>query len=181
MYAIISELDHATSHAIDMLRSEAFTNCPINKPKMKWPYHISWQGAQDYALSETEGRVRMISRTFGPLETWINGIGLFPGAAPVLYLSVSRNPELSALNATLWEALQPLATQINPYFSPEEWIPHISIFYGDDQSASALGCAIEKILIKPIRLRLEIGHLSLGSFQGQENKTLFRYPLTGNG
>lgn len=181
MYAIISELDHATNHAIDNLRSESFESCKLDNPKMKWPYHISWQGAQDYELNQVEGRVRMIARTFGPLETWVNGIGIFPGVSPVLYLSVSRNPQLSALNATLWEALQPLARDINPYFSPEEWIPHISIFYGNQQSASALGCAVEKILIKPIRFKLSIGHLSLGSFLDQENKTLFRYPLTGNG
>jgi len=181
MYAIITELDHAANRAIDKLRKESFEGCSFDIPKMKWPYHISWQGAQDYALKEVESRLRMIAKTFNPIESLINGIGIFSGDYPVLYLLAARTPQLSDLNATLWEALQPLAIQINSYFSPDQWIPHISILYGDVNSAPAIACAVEKLSIKPIKIKFTIDHLSLGSFLDQENKTMFRYPLTGNG
>lgn len=179
MYAIISELDHATNLAIEKLTKEIMAGCNIKGPQMKWPYHLSWQGARTYALEETENRVRMIARTFAPIETRIDGLGIFTGKEPVLYLTVTRTPLLSALNETVWEALHPLAEEVNPYFSPEEWVPHISILYGDEKSAPAMSCAVEKLIPRQLRINIKIDHLSLGFFQGQDNGVVFRYPLTG--
>lgn len=179
MYAIISELDRASNLAIEKLTTDFIAECNINLPPMKWSYHLSWQGARSYALEETENRIRMIARTFAPIETRIDGLGIFTGKEPVLYLTVTRTPLLSALNETVWEALHPLAEEVNPYFSPEEWVPHISILYGDDKSAPGMSCAVEKLIRKELRISIKIDHLSLGFFQDQENGAVFRYPLTG--
>lgn len=179
MYAIITQLDHASNLVIGKLANEIMTECKVNVPHMKWPYHLSWQGARSYALEEAENRVRMIAKTFVPIESRIDGLGIFTGEEPVLYLTVTRTPLLSALNETVWEALYPLAEEVNPYFSPEVWVPHISILYGGVKSAPSMSCAVEKLIPRRLQINIKINHLSLVFFQGQEDGVVFRYPLTG--
>lgn len=179
MYAIISELDHATILAIEKLLQEVTAGCELDGLKKAGPYHLTWQGTQSYEIEETENRLRMIAKTFAPVETSINGIGIFPGEEPVFFLAVTRTPLLSALNETIWESLQPLSTGQNPYYSPEEWVPHISIFYGNPKSAPAMGCIVQNIIPNPLRIDIKIDHLSLGYFHEQENGVMFRYPLLG--
>lgn len=181
MYAIISELDHSIDMMIEKLRNESTADCGRELPQMQWPYHLSWQGAEAYSLEETENRVQMIARTFAPIETRIDGFGVFTSEEPVLYLTVTRTPALSALNETLWEALRPLSKGINDYFSPDEWVPHVSILYGGPDSLPLMRCLANNLISKPLRILIRIDHLSLGYFRGQENGVIFRFPLTGEG
>lgn len=181
MYAIISELEHATSLAIEKLLKESTAGCNLDGLKKAGPYHLSWQGAQSYEIEETENRLRMIAKTFAPVETRVDGIGVFTGEEPVFFLTVTRTPLLSVLNQTIWESLQPVSTGQNPYYSPQEWVPHISIYYGNPKSAAAMGCIVKNITPNPLRIDIKIDHLSLGYFREQENGVLFRYPLLGEG
>ena len=181
MYAIFTELDQALNREIEKIRNEIMTGCKFDEKKWQNQVHLSWQGAESYVLPETEERLRMIAKTFAPIQINVHGLGVFPGETPVLSLTIARTPRLSALNATLWEALQPLATGINTYFSPEKWIPHISLFYGDQKDAQAIGCAIEKLAFVPIHIEINLDHLILGSFDDNKGQEILRVPLTGRG
>lgn len=181
MYAIISELDQESNLKFDQLRTDCMAGCELENPVMRWPFHLSWQGAQEYQRLAVEQRVKMIAKMFAPLEIGIDGIGVFTGEEPVLYFTVTRTPTISALNQTLWEALNPLAEGMNPQFSPEEWVPHISLIYGSKKSVSGLSCVIQKLIPMHLGMKVRIDHLSLVYYRGQESGEVFRFPLAGMG
>lgn len=179
MYALISELNQSSNLVIEKIRQECLSACGLETPTLRWLFHVSWQGAEMYDLPETENRVKMIAKMFAPVDISINGIGIFTGEKPVLHFTVTRAPAVSALNQTLWESLLPLSEGMNPLFSPEKWVPHISLIYGEENSVSALSCVVQKLIPMQLRMTVKIDHLSLVYYQDEKSGVEFRYPLTG--
>ncbi len=131
-------------------------------------------------MAEVEVRMRTIAKTFAPIVTRIEGVGVFTGPSPVLYLPVTRTPELTALNETMWEALAPLARNPNAYFSPDQWVPHITILYGTPQVTEAIACLVRQLLTEPLHIEITLDHIYLGFFEGAEHGVTFRFPLLGH-
>jgi len=179
MYAIMTELDNQSAQQIQMIRSKAVDACGGDPVPLQWPLHLSWQGAESYALAEVEERMRVIAKNVAPIVTNIEGVGIFTGPLPVLHLPVTRTPELSALNETLWETLAPLAKNSNYYFSPNQWVPHITILYGNAEAAEVIACMVSKLLSEPLHINITLDHIYMGYFQGPEYGEAFRYPLLG--
>lgn len=179
MYAIITELETDIAIRIHQIRADAVEACGKDPSPLLWPLHLSWQGADTYPLHEAQDRIRMISKTFAPVTTHVDGVGVFTGPEPILYLSVTRTPELSALNATLWEALTPLAENPNINYSPDTWVPHITLVYGSSGSADILACLLSKLITTPLHLEISLDHLLLGFYRGEEHGSEFRLPLSG--
>ena len=180
MYAIITELASESAGEIEQIRAAALTGCGPDPAPLQLPLHLSWQGAESYYLDEVEVRMRTIAKTFGPITTRIDGVGFFTGVEPVVYLSVTRTPELSALNATLWEALSPLSRSVNHYFSPDEWVPHISILYGKPEMKEAIACMVSNLIAAPLRIEIKLDHIYLGYFRNDDHGVQFRFPLLGS-
>jgi 2'-5' RNA ligase len=179
MYAIMTELDTQSAWQIEKIRSRAVAACGGDPVPLQWPLHLSWQGAESYALVEVEERMRMIAKNVAPIVTNIEGVGIFTGPQPVLHLPVTRTPELSALNETLWETLAPLAIKSNYYFSPNQWVPHITILYGNAEVTEAIACMVSRLLSEPLHINITLDHIYMGYFQGPEYGEAFRFPLLG--
>lgn len=179
MYAIVSELDPQANLKLEKLQRECLSACNLEIPTMRWPFHLSWQGAESYNLPEIEKRVQMIAKMFAPVEINIDGIGIFTGDDPVLYFTITRTPTLTALNQTLWESLLPFAERMNPLFSPEDWVPHITLIYGDVNASKALSCVVEQLIPRQMGMTIKIDHLSLVYYQDDKSGVKFQYPLTG--
>jgi len=58
-------------------------------------------------------------------------LGIFTGAVPVIYIPVVRSLELTRLHETLWKEISPLASGAQEYYHPDQWMPHITIGFGD--------------------------------------------------
>ncbi len=179
MYAIVSEIDPQANLSLEKLRRECLSACSLEIPKMRWPFHLSWQGAESYNLPEIEKRVQMIAKMFAPIEINIDGIGIFTGDDPVLYFTITRTPELTALNQTLWESLLPFAQGMNPLFSLEDWVPHISLIYGDAKASKAISCVVEQLIPRQLGMTIKIDRLSLVYYQEDKSGVEFQYSLSG--
>lgn len=179
MYAIISEIDPQANLKLDKLRTECLSACNLEIPRLRWPFHLTWQSAESYRLPEIEKRVQMIARMFAPVELNVDGIGIFTGEDPVLYLTITRTPALTALNQTLWESLLPFAEGMNPLFSPDDWVPHVSFIYGEAKASKAISCVVEQLIPLQMGMTLKIEAISLVYDQEDKNGLAFQYPLTG--
>ena len=179
MYAIITDLDSQSKLKIEQIRSRTVKACGGDPVPLHWPLHLSWQGAESYDLAETEDRMRMIAKTVSPIVTRTAGVGVFTGPAPVLYLPVTRTPELTALNETLWETLTPLVKNNNDYFSPDRWVPHVTIVYGTPEVTEAIACMAGSLLTEPLNLEITLDHIYMGYFNENDYGVAFRFPLLG--
>ncbi len=62
------------------------------------------------------------------------GLGIFTGPQPVLYIPVVRSPELTQFHQALWQRVSRVGNRIQAYYHPDQWMPHITIGFGDTGS-----------------------------------------------
>jgi len=96
------------------------------------PYpHFSWNIAEAYERPQMDWAVAETALTTLVFKVQADGIGLFPGPVPVLFIKVLRNPILDTLHKQLWERMLPIAKGLSAYYNAENWQPHISLAYSD--------------------------------------------------
>ncbi|MDT8307228.1 MAG: 2'-5' RNA ligase family protein [Anaerolineae bacterium] len=94
--------------------------------------HFSYHVADHYDLERLEPLLQDFAGRTPPFEAMTTGLGIFTeGINPVLYVTVARSPELSAINGHLWSLLQAASTGIVGYYHPHVWVPHITLGLGD--------------------------------------------------
>jgi len=67
----------------------------------------------------------------------------------------------------LWENAGPLASGLNKHYSPDLWMPHITIAY-QDLVADNLACAVKNLIFKPVELEICVDQLAL-LYQNEED------------
>ena len=122
--------------------------------------HFSWQGADDYQVGEVEQVLKDTARGLNPFVVRTAGLGLFTGPVPVLYLALVKTARLMEVHRTIWEAAGPLATGLNGHYSPDLWMPHITIAYLD-LNADNLACAVKNLIFRPVELEIQVDQLAL--------------------
>ena len=122
--------------------------------------HFSWQGADNYSFNKVEQILMETAGQSAPFVVRSAGLGLFTGLAPVLYLAVVKTDNLMKLHRSLWDMIGPFATGLNRHYSPDLWMPHITIAF-QDLNADNLTCAVKNLLFKPVELEIHVDQLAL--------------------
>ena len=95
------------------------------------PYpHFSFHVAEEYdgkLLENLESFTSLVE----PLTVSTAGIGIFTGEVPVIHLNVVRRAALSRLHKAAWELGERFAQNSLSYYTPDNWIPHITLAQGD--------------------------------------------------
>jgi hypothetical protein len=153
MYAIATLLepegDQFTQEAWSWIK-ESFDTTGV--PMTPTP-HFSWQGAEEYDLDKALPAISEIMRRHAPFIVRTAGFGVFPGTYPVMYLSMVKTRSIMELHQDIWDVLYPLGSNVNPYYAPDFWIPHITIAYralDPDHMANIL----KVIATRPIEMEL---------------------------
>lgn len=161
MYAILSIVDSKTARIANEIRTAVSSTCKISSDIYGIEPHLSWQAAKDYPAGFVEEQLEKISKNLPPLELSIGGIGVFTGNRPVVYLSVTRSPAVEFYHNQIWGAVSGSGKEINQYFSPEHWIPHISLFYIGKDETMDLPCALAKLVRSEFQFQATINQISL--------------------
>src|SRR5262249_4118306 len=106
MHGIVALL--CPSHAAQVTAMSARVKAQLGLQGMDCPPfpHVSYHVAEQYEVAVVEPILRAFAAHTVPLEVVTTGLGIFTrGLQPVLYVTVARHPDLSALQAALWPAL----------------------------------------------------------------------------
>lgn len=90
-------------------------------------YHVV---AGDYDLDQLGPIIDEIARRHPAFVVRTGGLGVFTGTEPVVFLNVVRTPELDLLHHELWERCTPRFGIGLPYYSPDAWVPHVTLAQG---------------------------------------------------
>ena len=176
MYAIATLLDPNSDAQTRDFWQLLEKDCGLAGIKTAPLPHFSWQGADNYPVSEVE---QILIKTTGQLAPFIvrtAGLGLFTGVVPVLYLALVKTEVLMKVHRSLWEMVGPLATGLNYRYSPDLWMPHITIAY-QDLDAEKLACAVKNLIFRPLELEIHVDQLALLYQIDEETGVRSKYPF----
>lgn len=131
MNALVSLLDH--EHADDVrsiwweLESRFGVRARYVKPFIHFSYHVV---ADEYDLDQLGPELDDVSGARGSFRVPTAGVDVFMGTEPVVFVSVTRTPELDELHQEIWSRCTPGFGVGLPYYAPEAWVPHVTLAQG---------------------------------------------------
>lgn len=131
MHGVVSLLDAAHYQPVESLWAELAAACGQRGVYVTPFPHFSYHVAADYNLPALDAVLRDFARAQAPFRVTTTGLGIFTGAAPVVYVPVVRDPALTAFHQALWPRLEAVATGGSGYYAPGAWMPHITLVFGD--------------------------------------------------
>jgi 2'-5' RNA ligase len=177
MYAIATLLDPNSDSQTRDFWQLLKTDCGLAGINTAPLPHFSWQGAEDYQVDEAEKILSEAAAQLAPFVVRTAGLGLFTGPVPVLYLALVKTELLMKVHRTLWERIGPLATGLNCHYSPDAWMPHITVAH-QDLTADNLVCAVKNLIFRPVELEILVDRFAL-LYQFEEDTGIRSYYLFG--
>jgi 2'-5' RNA ligase len=182
MHGIVSLLDPFHNHQVEDLWKELESDCGLTGIQVTPIPHFSWQVAYDYNLDLLKPAMEEIARISNPFVARTTGIGLFTGERPVMFISLVKDATLLNFHKLLWDMTKEAAVMPSSFYSPEAWMPHITLAHGDTDW-TRITCAMEKLVFQPFNWEILVDNISLiNQFEGKvgEEKLHFVFGLDNN-
>lgn len=142
--------------------------------------HFSWHVAEAYPdESRLDVLLEEVSLNIKPFTVQTTGLGIFFQPRLVVYIPVIKTPLLIQVHQQLWDLLTDLSDEPTPYYSPELWVPHITLTY-EEMSDARLACVIERLSDKPLEWEIQVNNLSLiGQSSSESGGVCIQHSLRG--
>ncbi len=178
MHGIVSLLDNDHNQLVEDLWAELEREFSVRGVSIT-PYpHFSYHVAQDYDVDKIEPVLRRITSNITKFRIRTSGLGVFTGNSPVLYIPVARSLELTELHQELWEQISPASTGGLEYYHPNQWMPHITIGFGDISNGK-LAQIIPFLAERDFRWEITINNIALIYDTGTKQELKSRFDITG--
>jgi 2'-5' RNA ligase len=177
MHGIVSLLDNDHYQLVEELWAELERDFSVHGVYVT-PYpHFSYHVAQGYAVDKIEPVLQRITSNITRFKVRTSGLGIFTGASPVLYIPVARSLELAELHQELWEQISPSSSGIQEYYHPNQWIPHITIGFGDI-SKDKLSQIIPFLAERKYHWEITVNNIALIYDTGTKQELKSRFDIT---
>lgn len=179
MHAIVSVLDEVHYARLLDLWQELEVECGLTGIRATPIPHFSWHIAQDYDFPRLSTILNWIAGIAQPIGIRTGGLGLFTRARPVIYFPIVRTGVLTQIHQAIWERVVGLSTNPSPYYTPETWIPHITLAHGDVREET-LCCAIERLAFQTHNWEIRVDNLAVVTqVEDQVGELKYRLPFSG--
>ena len=179
MNALVTLLDHEKADTIRDIWWELETEFGVTtryvKPFVHFSYHVV---ADEYELQYLSGTLEDVSDAYSAFTVPTTKVDVFLGAEPVVFLGVARTPELDRLHKELWSACTPGFGVALPYYSPEVWVPHITLAQGP-RVGENLPEILKALEARDLSWELPVSNLAVIEDGGQERGLLYEIQLNG--
>ena len=128
--------------------------------------HLTYQLAGVRKLSSLKKVLADVADATQPFPAFTTGLGVFPGAQPVIYIPVLRSDALNALHRRILAATAPLCLRTDKFSGPDCWLPHISLAL-HDTTPDLLGPVLNYLNQEAYNLRLTIDNITILRQEGE--------------
>lgn len=178
MYSIISLPDNTHYQLIEELWAELKREFGVQGVYVT-PYpHFSYQVASHYDVHHLLPLLQHFATLHAPFTVHTAGLGLFTGPSPVLYIPVVRNAALTNFQQALWEASVSAGNGIQQYYHPSQWMPHITIGFGDIHTEN-LPAIVRYLSTRNFSWEIAVGNIALIYDMGKRQELREKIPLIG--
>ncbi len=175
MHGIVTVLDDSLSAHVRSLWDGLEKECGLTGIKVTPIPHFTWQIASNYDFPHLESILKSIAAAAKPFAMRCSGLGIFTGDNPVLYLAIVRSEELSRFHQLIWERVWEFSEAPSPYYSPQAWMPHITLAQRD-LVVQDLPCALLSLAVQSFSWETLVDNLAL-VYQVQDQVGELRYRL----
>jgi 2'-5' RNA ligase len=154
------------------------TRCGMKGKNTDLPPHFTWQMVARYDLTQFEPLIRALAWATQPFTVRTSGLGIFSGRSPILYINIIKDSQLLHLHEQIWRYSQCCAVKPSLYYSPTNWVPHITLF-SDSNTTENFCCALELLAFEPFEWELPVDNLALlcPDQNASETYNLIRIPF----
>jgi 2'-5' RNA ligase len=160
LHGVVSLLDAQHDAKVAAMWDELEAACGLAGIKITPIPHFSWQIAENYRFERLDTILKEITLSVNKLTVRTSGLALFTGENPVVYLPIIRDASLSALHAKIWESLFPVSVAPSPYYSPQSWMPHITLAH-KDVDRNTLTCLMDRLAFQNHNWELSVDNLAV--------------------
>ena len=128
--------------------------------------HLTYQLAGVRKLGSLKKVLADVADATQPFPAFTTGLGVFPGAQPVIYIPVLRSDALNALHRRILAATAPLCLRTDKFSGPDCWLPHISLAL-HDTTPDLLGPVLRYLNQEAYNLRLTIDNITILRQEGE--------------
>lgn len=159
MITIASLFDKRSSKQTGLVWDLLETECSLSGIR-NIPYpHFSWLTGADFSDKHIFDLLEDLCKKLEPFEIKTTGIGIFTGDEPIIYLPLVKTKKLFEYHQMIWALIENHVSEVNSYYSPENWIPHITIGFGD-VTTDRLSCAVRNLSKYDLSMTITIDNLS---------------------
>lgn len=178
MVAIVSLLDAEHSDKLNGLIFQLEREFGLKEVQMT-PYpHLTWLTVNDGSLHKLQETLNQAAGICCRFKISSNGLGIFTGPKPVLYVPVLRTDSVNRFHGQLFEAVSQICQEIGPHYYPEVWMPHLSLALGDT-SPELVAQAYTYLSQVNFTWHMELDNLTLLTKHGNQYLKDGVFPLMG--
>lgn len=179
MNALVSLLDHEHADEIRSIWWELESRFGVTtqyvKPFIHFSYHVV---ADEYDLHHLGPALDELSAKRSPFRVPTLGSGVFTGTEPVIFIAVTRTPELDKLHQALWNTCTPGYGVGLPYYAPEAWSPHVTLAQGP-RAGEHLPDIMRFLEERDLEWDLKVDNLAVIEDGGKERGLIHQVALGG--
>ena len=141
--------------------------------------HFSWQIGENYNFDKLEEAMKGITSRTKPFTVRTTGLGIFSGDEPVIFIQIVKTVELITLHGEIWEECGQFCEGISQYYSPQNWMPHISLVYKDVDTEN-IPEAMEWLAFQSYDWEMVVDNLSfIYEPEGEFSSLKYSFPFIG--
>jgi 2'-5' RNA ligase len=176
MDGVVTLLDPIHTQKTLVLWQELKNHCGVPEIKNHLAPHFTWHVAEGYVGEKLIPALQEICQQTKPFCVRSSGIGVFPGQKPVIHISLMKDRKLLDFHEELWCRINEFAHTPSPLYAPENWVPHITIFFEeiynqvppDWNGQAASQCAIKYLLSQQIDWEIQVENFAYGCMDNDE-------------
>jgi len=135
-------------------------SCDLNGIKIPQNPHFSWMVSEGFEEEAAKQAFEAISRKTTEFTVRTNGLGIFTGEKPILYLPIVKTEQLMDLHQEIWQVLFALGVNQNTFYHPSQWIPHVTVI-GEEIPLTQFVCLVESIVNITLEMTIHVNNLAL--------------------
>lgn len=178
-YAIVSLIDQTAWQAILGLIPESREAILNRKAKTDFT-HFSWLVSKNLEVTKVKRSLQAIAKQQSHFTISSGGVGVFPGENPVISFLLARNSVIDHLQTRIWKKCQKNMTEINPYYFPDVWMPHVTLFH-HGMTSQDYETFFRTSVYSPINFELRVDNLAIIFQNGDSAGIVSYHELTGKG
>jgi 2'-5' RNA ligase len=122
--------------------------------------HFSWQTAENYRLEPAREKLKELSNSIEPFPFSTSGLGIFPNDRKIIFLIIVKSKKLLEVHEYIWNEMLPFTINPRMHYSPENWIPHISLNF-QDLTSDQFQCSIDELLKIDLQFTFQVKQLGI--------------------